>query len=358
LIFPTHQYEWFFCVPTCTNSKLKSPTLPAKPTQWPQNCIFCDTNLKFSQYQGEPMPHQPNDLPTSPTLRKAWQDLHEAAPKGILNSRKMTRRQRERLTTAGYLEPIMRGWYRLKSPGDTEPSESPILDFLPIYLDDRLGSRWCLSAESSLVIRMAPQSDPRRMVVMAEIGSTTVHTFDSGLRLTIYQDDQQLPTRMEILNGFRVMPVDTILGRMTNSQWTRQLHLVDQILSSTRNFETMVWQWLSEERYQAVTRLGARLGELGLTQGYAFVKQCLIEEGLVLPEVKSAETVQDIVAPEPTSTPPQTNNTNDLKAVWQIWDQQMQKNHHSASKSDINLLTSASGSKEQQSRKTSRIFFT
>lgn len=284
------------------------------------------------------MQNQPNELPVSPALKKAWLDLHEAAPKGILNSKKMTRRQRERLTTAGYLEPIMRGWYRLKSPGAQTSSPAPTLEFLPVYLENRLGSRWCLSAESSLVIRMAPLKEPGRLVVMAETGSTTVHTFESGLRLTIYQDDQQLPTRMETLAGFRIMPMDTILGRMTNSQWMRQLHLVDEALRTTNNFETMVWQWLSEERYQATSRLGIRLGELGLTAEHAMVRKCLIEEGLAIPAIndQAVETLE--VALETKLTPQPLENPHDLKTIWNLWSVMLQSRVTPEPEAKVNLL--------------------
>ncbi len=283
-------------------------------------------------------PHN-DDTPTSPTLKKAWQELHQVAPNGILNSKKLTRRQRERLSTAGYLDPIMRGWYRLKSPSEQTHIPGFILDFLPIYLEERLGSRWCLSAESSLVVRMNPQTNPGRLVVMAEIGSTTVHTFDCGLRLTIYQDEQQLPPRMETLNGFRVMSLDTILGRMTNTQWNRQKNLVDQVLTKVPNLETMVWQWLSEERYQSAIRLGVRLGELGNTKGYRFVKKCLMEEGLTIPERILTESTQEIVAPatKPIEhTPPKTR---DLQTLWKIWSDKLQSLPTPSPDPDSNLLT-------------------
>jgi hypothetical protein len=277
------------------------------------------------------MQNQPKNIPTSPTLRKAWEELHQVAPKGILNSQKMTRRQRERLTSAGYLEPIMRGWYRLKSPGEQTSTHPPILDFLPIYLEERLGARWCLSAESSLVIHMSPHKHPGRLVVMAEIGSTTVHTFDCGLRLTIYQDDQQLPTRMENLGGFRVMPLDTLLGRMTNTQWNRQKDLVDQALKKVTQWETMVWQWLSEERFQAVTRLGERLEDLGLDKGAKIIRKYLREEGLASPETS------EITIPTK-SVEPSTEN-HDLKTIWPIWSINLSAENPPTTPSDSTLLT-------------------
>ncbi len=283
------------------------------------------------------LPH-PKNIPTSPTLRKAWDELHRIAPKGILNSSQMTRRQRERLGAAGYLEPIMRGWYRLKSQGEQTASPSTTLDFLPVYLEERLGTRWCLSAESSLVIRTNPQKLPGRLVVMAETGSTTMHTFGCGLRLTIYQDEQQLPSRMENLNGFRVMPLDTLLGRLTHSQWTRQLHLVDQLLPRINNWETMVWQWLSEERFQSTTRLALRLQKLGLTTGADTVKKALQEEGILIPEDK--KSTAKAVQPSPPALLPEMNfkEVNNLQEAWNIWTEKLVQNQPSLPSTKSNLL--------------------
>ncbi len=229
------------------------------------------------------MQHQNPNTPTHPALRKTWERLLSTSKSGILSSRQMTRLQRERLTKAGFLDPLMRGWYRLTPKAPHSAHKSSILDFLPIYLDDRLGDRWCLSAESSLVARFAPDSKPGRMVVMADLGSTTVHTFDDGFRLTIYQDDQQLPTRLENRNGFRTMPLEMILARLTLAQWQRQIPLVDMALAKVSNWEGLVWQLLSEERYQSTTRLAIRLKELGLNKPAETVLKGMKTAGISLP---------------------------------------------------------------------------
>lgn len=284
--------------------------------------------LKVFPIQGEAMQSKNNDSFVSPTLKNAWKELQQIAPKGILNSKQMTRRQRERLSTAGYLDPIMRGWYRLKTPSETNPTTDFIMEFLPVYLEERLGARWCLSAESSLIIATDPHHNPGRLVVMAEIGSTTVHTFENGLRLTIYQDTQQLPTRMETTIGFRIMPLDTVLGRMTNTQWTRQRHLVDQVLPTVAHWEPIIWQWLSEERYQSVTRLGVRLAELGLKTESDLVQQCLQEEGLNLPTVKTTKS--------------QILDFKDLTTIWDIWSQKLVNNQSHILNPDNSLIKSLS----------------
>ena len=283
------------------------------------------------------MQNQNQNSPSHPALRKTWEDLQSSSRSGILSSAQMTRLQRERLTKAGFLDPVMRGWYRLVPNEPNSASIAPILDFLPIYLDDRLGDRWCLSAESSLLVRFAPGTNPGRLVVMADFGSTTVHTFDDGFRLTIYQDDQQLPTRLENRNGFRVMPLEMILARLTLAQWERHLPLVDKAIIKISNWEALTWQLLSEERYQSTTRLALRLKELGMTKPAATVLQGLQAAGISPsnPESPTKEPEITLEMAKPTASP-----ATDLSfpEIWTHWSNKLPEPDFTPSPNTENLI--------------------
>ncbi len=273
------------------------------------------------------MPNHNPAKPLAPAIQKTWSELQSQAQRGIISSRQMSRQQRERLLHAGCLDPIMRGWYHLK-PTTGSPNIPPnLLDFLPVYLEDRLGSHWCFSAESSLVLHLAPENLPRRLVVMAQNSSTTVHTFPNGLRLTIYQDDQHLPTRLENRAGLRIMPLETALGRLTNTQWDRQSNLVDQALKQSLSWEQVVWQWITEERYQSARRLGLGFKKLGMSQQAAGVSENLLAAGLLLP------------APSPSPVFPKPKLQPDsLPELWKVWSEALQNQRPYAPKPAGTLL--------------------
>ncbi len=291
---------------------------------------------------------QNHERPSHPALRKSWDKLHLASRDGILSSSQMTRLQRERLTAAGFLTPVMRGWYRLKTASRTPEAQPNILNFLPVYLEDRLGDRWCLSAESSLIAKYAPAQHQNRLVVLSDVSSTTVHTFDCGFRLTIYQDDQQLPTRMDQLEGWQVMPVDMILARLTQAQWQRQLHLVAQILPSIEEWDSITWQMLSEERYQSTTRLAERLLETNNIQAAKVVINGLKSAGISIEKPVSSTVSQPISAFKIELNPVTANDVEGdatpnkteipLEAQWEAWSEKLPEPDFTPSSLTDNIL--------------------
>ena len=121
------------------------------------------------------MIRQPAQNPAG-RLPAAWQRACQAANRSILKSLEISRGDREVLTRAGCLRKLMKGWYYLE-PGEADPEGDPVLsplaagiffDFLGLYLEDRLGSGWCLSAESSLRFRLDPEIVPDRIIVLTD----------------------------------------------------------------------------------------------------------------------------------------------------------------------------------------------
>ena len=232
------------------------------------------------------MEHYFKGMPPAPKLLAAWQKALAGQSRGILQSSHLTRKERETLQNAGHLEPIMRGWYQLREDPGTDVPEPDLAAFLPQYLEKRLGSHWCLSAASSLAVRCRGGALPAHVVVQSSFGSTTVHTFGDGTRLTVYQDENQLPTRLETIGGLRVMSPDNILARLTAAQWDQSLGMVDQILGQISSWEGFVWFCLKEGRNQALYRLLKRLQDLGRNQEAGIVAAGLKAAGL---QVQSLE---------------------------------------------------------------------
>jgi hypothetical protein len=87
-------------------------------------------------------------------LAGALERVNTVAGKAVVKSASIQRADRELLTDRGYLQEICKGWYFLRrpsdKPGDSSAWYTTFWDFVSVYLDERLGTDYCLSAGSSL----------------------------------------------------------------------------------------------------------------------------------------------------------------------------------------------------------------
>ena len=92
----------------------------------------------------------------------------------IVRAGDLTRRERETLLRASFLKEIMRGWYMLVRPdtadGDSAAWYANIWDFLRLYLRDRFGEDYCLSAEASIDLLTAKTIIPRQVIIATREG--------------------------------------------------------------------------------------------------------------------------------------------------------------------------------------------
>lgn len=84
---------------------------------------------------------------------KAHQDKGRVA----ISTQFLERDERERLVKAGFLTPVIKGWYipsRPKGVGDGETTAwyASFWDFCAAYLEARFGDEWSLSPEQSVLI--------------------------------------------------------------------------------------------------------------------------------------------------------------------------------------------------------------
>src|SRR5712671_1397889 len=87
-------------------------------------------------------------------LADALQHATAVGRKQVVKSASLQRADRELLTERGYLRQIFKGWYLLSRPidktGDSTAWYGAFWDFLSVYLEDRFGTDYCLSASSSI----------------------------------------------------------------------------------------------------------------------------------------------------------------------------------------------------------------
>jgi len=98
-----------------------------------------------------------------------------------IRSEDISRAYRERLTKAGFLRRVKKGWYIPSRPDVTGDGESTawyasFWDFCAAYLDHRFGDEWSLSPEQSVLIHGGSQTVPKQLLVRSPKARNNVTT--------------------------------------------------------------------------------------------------------------------------------------------------------------------------------------
>lgn len=115
---------------------------------------------------------------------KAHQDTGRVA----IKSDHLSRDHRERLIGAGFLTPVIKGWYIPSRPEDVGDGETTawyaaFWDFCADYLSERFGEEWSLSPEQSVLIHAGNRTVPAQLMVRAPgaRNKTTTLIHDTGI---------------------------------------------------------------------------------------------------------------------------------------------------------------------------------
>ena len=138
---------------------------------------------------------------------KKLKDMQDAGDIA-LQSKMLPRADRERLLKHGFLKEVIRGWYvptnPSEKPGDSTSWYASFWDFCGAYLDERLGDKWCLSAEQSIQLHVGDRTVPHQLLVRSPKGrnqpTQLIHQ-TSVLDLRLALPDKQYLQRVE---GVRV----------------------------------------------------------------------------------------------------------------------------------------------------------
>jgi hypothetical protein len=266
-----------------------------------------------------------SDYFKSENLANALNRARTTAIRGIVESGSLTRQDREILQRTGHISPIMRGWYHFSNdphPRDTRISPEDFFRFLAIYLDTRLGEKWCFSAETSLELLLFPEKIPPRMVVTAMYSSTTVKTFPQITKLTIYEDAEAYHPGYEQKQGLRLLPLEMALSRLPRKIWHHNPDLIAAALKSLTSTEDITWRLLQEGRQQAAGRLAGALHQAGrIGEGNDVIKR-MTQAGYpmttkIIPDDKTRENHHDPL--NKVEAPTLIKQNQNLTSLWLQW---------------------------------------
>jgi Fic family protein len=177
----------------------------------------------------------------------------------IIRSSRLARNDRERLLQAGYLQKIVRGWYLFCTPqaedGESTPWYASFWDFIHLYLQDRFGQDYCLSAEASLALVLGKNYIPPQIVVVAKKGGMVVLKLPHNTSLLIYQENKKFPTEIVQYNGLNVLPFEYALAKMPPGFYLQQPQEAEIALRMLRSSEKILYFLLKEGMVQAASRI-------------------------------------------------------------------------------------------------------
>ena len=188
------------------------------------------------------------------------------AKDGIIRSKDIARRDRERLLKSGWLQQIITGWYLLVSPqvmqGESTVWFASFWTFIQQYLTERFFEDYCLSAESSLDIHTAENVIPHQVVVITNTGGNYTLSLPHHTGILIYQDVKKFPHAIESKNKLQIMPLGLALCRVTKSFFQRQSMTAKIALLMLQDPSELNRHLLQGGMVQAAGRLAAAYQQL------------------------------------------------------------------------------------------------
>jgi hypothetical protein len=169
---------------------------------------------------------------------EALQGLQQAG-KSVFRTDDLTRLQRERLKAAGFIEPVIKGWYIPTRPdaaaGETTAWYASYWDFIRAYLTERFGETWSLSPEHSLLIHAGQWRVPEQLLVRSPDASGNVTRLLHGTTLFDFRVAGAKGADQQVIDGLRVYTPEAALIAAGAGVYTNHPTEVRTVIASRRD---------------------------------------------------------------------------------------------------------------------------
>ena len=146
----------------------------------------------------------------------------------VLRTNELSRDDREALVGAGFLKPVINGWYMPSQPGEigsdsngdgeTTAWYASANDFIARYCEVRFSAEWCVGADHSIRLYAGNTSLPKQVVVNAPAGGNSVIKLPAGHTILDYRaKDFPAAGNRTIVGGLRAMTLEHALMRAPES---------------------------------------------------------------------------------------------------------------------------------------------
>lgn len=208
--------------------------------------------------------------PAQRRLAQALQSFKALQDKGrhVLRSSELERADREALLRAGYLSPIIKGWYMPSRPdegaGDSTAWYASATEFIARYAEARFGKRWCVSADHSLRLHAGNTTLPTQLVLNAPRGQNSVNPLPAGHSLLDYRARDFPPENgLTVVCGLRAMVAELALIRVPESFFRTYARDAQIVLTSMRDATELIRRLLDGGHGVVAGRLAGAMRACG-----------------------------------------------------------------------------------------------
>ncbi|MEP6757274.1 MAG: Fic family protein [Chthonomonadales bacterium] len=157
----------------------------------------------------------PNEL-----LARSLERIQTEQNRGVVRAEALGRTHTSRLLKAGFIKPIINGWYYLSDPADQQGRTTWFTvywSFLRQYLPERFGAQYCLSARQSLLLHTGSTVVPEQLIVITKQAVSQKIDLIEGVSLLMYHEKSGFPEQFAELNGVQCMNLADALVRIPES---------------------------------------------------------------------------------------------------------------------------------------------
>jgi hypothetical protein len=147
----------------------------------------------------------------------------------VIQSKQLSRTQRERLVKAAFLQEVLKGWYLPARPDVATGASGAwylgMRDFITGYCNARFGDAWHVGPEQSLMLRTGERTLPQQVLVWTRKGNNQLIPLPEGCSLYLYQarSAKLLPSEpVEDAAGMRLVTIPAALANVGPGFYTQQ----------------------------------------------------------------------------------------------------------------------------------------
>ena len=203
-------------------------------------------------------------------LATSLEVLNQLEHRNVIRSSQISRVHRERLVQNGYLMEVAKGWYVITRPSINDGSSTPWFalywTFISVYLNDRFGEDYCLSAESSLQLHTGSTIAPSQLVAIVKTKGTQQLKLPFETSLLIYSDHKNFPANRSTLNNLWVMSLPAALCKVAPAFFKQNPPTAELALRMVRDSSDILRILLESGSISAAARLVGAYRFLGFKQ--------------------------------------------------------------------------------------------
>lgn len=181
-----------------------------------------------------------------------------------IRSGDITRTHRERLSEAGFLKEVMKGWYIASRPEETAGESTAwytsFWRFCAEYLTERFGEAWSLSPEQSLLIHAGNWTVPQQLLVRSPAAHNNIIKFPHDTSIV---DVRAEAGEGAIIEGLRLYSIEDALAAVKENFFTQHATEARTVLATIPDASALLAKLLGGGHTRAAGRLAGAFRNIG-----------------------------------------------------------------------------------------------